>query len=113
MIIGIDDQLNPIGIDRDKFGDNYDKFRRNFVQKIENYIGKTILNRLSMDIEEYKGKDCFVVECEAHNGDESTFTYVQSLKDKNVKEMFVRTEGKVVKLEGKDLADFILQNKKP
>ena len=84
-----------------------------FVQKIENYIGKTILNRLSMDIEEYKGKDCFVVECEAHNGDESTFTYVQSLKDKNVKEMFVRTEGKVVKLEGKDLADFILQNKKP
>ena len=32
--------------------------------------------------------------------------YLQSIKDKNIQECFVRTEGAVIKLEGKDLIDF-------
>ena len=38
LIIGIDDKMNVIGIEKDKFRENYDKFRRNFVQKVESFI---------------------------------------------------------------------------
>lgn len=111
LIIGIDDKLNAIGIDQDKFGIDYDKFRRNFVQKIENLIGKSVLDRIKMDIEVYKGKDCFVAECEGRK-EKSELVYLLSIKDKKTKELFLRTEGKVVKLEGKDLADFIIEDQR-
>ena len=56
LIIGIDDELNPIGIESDLNGTDHDKYKRNFVQKVQNLIGKTVLSRIDINIEKYKEK---------------------------------------------------------
>ena len=108
LIIGIDDKMNVIGIEKDKFRENYDKFRRNFVQKVENLIGKSILDRINMELREYKYKKIFIVKCEARKKG-SELVYLLSLKDKITKELYIRTEAKVVKLDGKELVDFVTE----
>ena len=105
LILGIDDNLNAIGIDKDKFGKDYDKYRRNFVQKIENLIGKSFLDRINMSIEKYQKKDVFLVQCKGRQN-KNELAYLSSI-DKKTQDLYLRTEGKVVKLEGKEIADFL------
>ena len=105
LVNRIDDNLNPVGIESDLNGTDHDKYKRNFVQKVQNLISKTVLSRIDISIERYKEKNCLLVRCEGRKKG-MDLEYLQSIKDKNVQECYVRTEAAVIKLEGKDLINF-------
>ncbi|MBS3815715.1 MAG: ATP-binding protein, partial [Hadesarchaea archaeon] len=104
LLIGVSDDGEVTGIQKDEFGDN-DKFYRHYSNLVRHHIDNKYLSLIQSNLIQMDGKHILKVDCRSSN--EGVF-----LKVGDEQEFYVRTGPASVQLKGKKLVDYINQKYK-
>jgi hypothetical protein len=85
LLIGVEDNKNPIGIEVDDIGSDEDKFFRHVRGIIRNKLGAHISYLLKEKIELYEGKSVYIIRCKPS----PTPVYLK-MKNSSTAEFFIR-----------------------
>lgn len=99
LIIGVDDNGKPIGLDADKF-ENEDKMNRHLVSLIRDRIGAEHIEYIRFRFGDFGGHRVFVIECERGR-------FPVYVKDGNQERFFMRTGASTTELSGSRLTQYV------